>query len=177
MQNSDSGIAVNEHRVQILRFADDLNILGESLEDALDLTMTLKNAAAKVGLQIKVEKTKILEILDSDPPQDVFESIAFKKVEEFQYLGALLSTKNDWSREISARIAKAERASFALSKFFKSKALSKKTKLRLYTAIIRPTLTYGCEVWTTTSVTKRKLKPSKTKYGEDMWTSSRRKNK
>lgn len=62
------------------------------------------------------------------------------------------------SREISARIAKAERASFALLKFFKSKALSKKTKLRLYTAIIRPALTYGGEVWTTTSVTKRRLR-------------------
>lgn len=56
------------------------------------------------------KKTKILEIPDSDPPQDVFESIAFEKVEEFQYLGALLSTKNYSSREISARIAKAERA-------------------------------------------------------------------
>jgi hypothetical protein len=55
-------------------------------------------------------------------------------------------------------IAKAERASFALSKFFKSKALSKKTKLRLYTEIIRPTLTYGCKVWTTKSVTKRRLR-------------------
>jgi len=77
--------------------------------------MALKNAAKKVGLLINVEKTKILEILDSDPPQNVFESIAFEKAEEFQYLGALLSTKNDWSREISARIAKAERASFALS--------------------------------------------------------------
>jgi len=76
------------------------------------------------------------------------DSIAFEKVEEFQYSGVLLSTKNDWSREISVRIAKAERASFALSK-----VLSKKTKFRLYKAIIRPTLTYGCEVRTTTSVT------------------------
>ncbi|KAL4091440.1 hypothetical protein QTP88_026132 [Uroleucon formosanum] len=158
MQNAESGVAVNEYRVQILGFADDLNILGESLEDALNQTVALENAAAKVGLQINVEKTKILEILDSDPSQDISESIAFEKVEEFQYLGALLRTKNDWSREIGARIAKAERAFFALSKFFKSKALSKKTKLRLYTAIIRPTLTYGCEVWTTTSVTKRRLR-------------------
>jgi len=158
MQNAESGVAVNEHRVQILGFVDDLYILGESLENALDLTMTLENAAAKVGLQINVEKTKILEILDSDPQQDVFESIAFEKVEELQYLGALLSTKNDWSRERSVRIAKAERASFALSKFFKFKTLSKKTKLRLYTAIIRPTLTYGCEIRITTSVTKRRLR-------------------
>jgi hypothetical protein len=59
---------------------------------------------------------------------------------------------------ISVRIAKAEKAYFALSTFFEFKALSKQTKLRLYTAIIRPTLTYGYEVWTTTSVTKRRLR-------------------
>jgi len=28
----------------------------------------------------------------------------------------------------------------------------------LYTAIIRPTLTYGCEAWTTTSNTEKKLR-------------------
>ncbi|KAL4131010.1 hypothetical protein QTP88_008370 [Uroleucon formosanum] len=93
MQNAESGVAVNEHRVKICGQFEH----------------------------------------PWDPPQDVLESIAFEKVEEFQYLGALLGTKNDWSQEISARIEKAERASFALSTFFKSKAPSKKTKLRLYT--------------------------------------------
>lgn len=87
-----------------------------------------------------------MELIDGEPYQDDLNAIAFEKVEEFQYLGVLLSTKNDWSRDIGARIAKEERASFALSKFFKTKALSKKPKLRRFTAIIRPTLTYGCEV-------------------------------
>jgi len=49
-------------------------------------------------------------------------------------------------------------AAFALNKFFKSKLFSKKTKTRLYAAIIRPTLTYGCEAWTTTSTTERRLR-------------------
>jgi hypothetical protein len=44
--------------VQNLGFADDLNILGESLEDALNLTMALENTAANVGSQMNVEKTK-----------------------------------------------------------------------------------------------------------------------
>jgi len=42
----------------------------------------------------------------------------------------------------------AEKASFALVKYLKSKLFSsKRTKVHLYTTIIRPTLTYGCEVW------------------------------
>jgi hypothetical protein len=56
------------------------------------------------------------------------------------------------------RIAKAESAAFALNKFLKSKLFSKKTKTRLYTAIIRPTLTYGCEAWITTNTTERRLR-------------------
>jgi len=54
--------------------------------------MALENAEAEVGLKINVEQTKILEIFDSNPSQDIFESIAFEKVED---LGALLCTKND----------------------------------------------------------------------------------
>jgi len=60
---------------------------------------------------------------------------------------------NVWSPEIGLRIIKAGKAPFALSEFFKNKMLSKKTKVRLYTVIVRAILTYGCEAWTTTSVT------------------------
>ena len=69
-----------------------------------------------------------------------------------------MSKNNDWASEIGVRLVKAERAAFALNKFLKSKVFSKKTKARLYTAIIRPILTYGCEVWTTTNNTERKLR-------------------
>jgi len=46
-----------------------------------------------------------------------------------------LSAKNDWSKEIGVRISKAK-AALAKKKFLKSKFFSKKTKNRLYTAII-----------------------------------------
>lgn len=53
-------------------------------------------------------------------------SLAFKKVNEFWYLDVILSKNNDWAREIDKRIINAERATFALNKFLKSKVLSKK---------------------------------------------------
>lgn len=57
-------------------------------------------------------------------------------------MGVLLSTKNDWPCEINAKIAKVERASFALYKFLKSKALSKKIKVRVYTTISHMNMKY-----------------------------------
>jgi hypothetical protein len=91
-----------------------------------------------------MDKTKIMELLSEEDNTDTG-SLAFKKVNEFRYLGTVLSKNNDWDREIGVKIIKAERVAFALNKFLKSKVFSKKTKARMYTAIIRPTLTYGCE--------------------------------
>lgn len=51
-------MAVNDHKVQILGFAGDLNILSESLEGALGLSLALQRAAAKVELRINMEKPK-----------------------------------------------------------------------------------------------------------------------
>jgi hypothetical protein len=42
----------------------------------------------------------------------IIDKLAYKKVEEFQYLGILMSTKNDSLREFDVKIAKAEKASF-----------------------------------------------------------------
>jgi len=52
---------------------------------------------------------------------------------------------------------KAKMASFDLIKYLKSNLFSKRTKVHLYTAIIRPTLTYGCEVWALTNLMEQKL--------------------
>lgn len=80
-------------------------------------------------------------------------STTSKIVGGFWYLGAVLSIKNDWSK-----VTKAERAAFALSNSLKSKLFSNKTKTRICTAVIRVTLIYGCEAWTTTSTTEIRLR-------------------
>lgn len=68
-----------------------------------------------------------------------------EKVNEFQYLCVCLDMKSEGSLEIGVKIIKAERASFALSNFFKSKI--KKTNIRLYTLMsVRAILTHGCKL-------------------------------
>lgn len=47
---------------------------------------------------------------------------------------------------------------FVLTKYFRSKLLTRKTEVRLYGVIIIRTLTYFCETWTITSQRERKLK-------------------
>jgi len=85
-----------------------------------------------------------------------WENLSYGKVSDIKYLGVTLSTKNNWSKEINIRINKAQKMFYELTKFLTSKILSRKTKVRLF--IIRPTLTYGCEAWTTTKSTEGNLR-------------------
>lgn len=109
--------------VEVLGFADDLNKLENSVEDT-------EIAASRIGRKINMDKIKIMELLGEEDINDTG-SLSFEKFNEFCYLGAILSKNNDWNREISVRITKAEKVAFALNKFLKLKVLSKKTKARL----------------------------------------------
>jgi len=56
----------------------------------------------------------------------------FEKTQSFKYLGVKITNNNDWNAEIASRILKAERAFFAMIKYFKSKLFSRDTKILMY---------------------------------------------
>jgi len=49
--------------------------------------------------------------------------------------------------EIRERIAEGNKAFYANKALFKSNLVSRKSKLKLYWSVIRPTVVYGCETW------------------------------
>ncbi|VVC25733.1 Reverse transcriptase domain [Cinara cedri] len=73
LQTNEGGIQLNENRIRVLGFADDLVILGEFLTDVANATRILSNEAKKIGLHISDDKTKnisddktkIMELLGS----------------------------------------------------------------------------------------------------------------
>ena len=68
----------------------------------------------------------------------------------------MLST-GDSTPEISTRIALASGAFNKLSNIWKSKTLSKHTKLKIFNSCVIPVLTYGCESWKSTVALDKKL--------------------
>jgi hypothetical protein len=100
-----------------------------------------------------------METLPEKDEEDLtVDNYVFEKAHSFKYLGVTITGNNDWDTEITSRLLKAERTFFSLIKFFKSKLFSRGTKVRLYMSIVRPTLTYGCEVWPTTVQIEQKLR-------------------
>jgi hypothetical protein len=73
--------------------------------------------------------------------------IEFEYVEEFIYLGTLLNSDCSEEKEINHRIMKANKSAGAINHLVRSKHLSRKSKLRLYNTILKPTILYSCETW------------------------------
>ena len=59
---------------------------------------------------------------------------------------------------IKGRISLGNRAFHANKDLFKSKLLTKKSKLRMYQTLVRPVVTYACETWVLKGKHKNQIK-------------------
>jgi len=77
---------------------------------------------------------------------------------KFAYLGSTLSNSVSIDDEINNRIAKASAAFGRLRKtVWNRRGITLETKMKVYRAVVLPTLLYGCETWTVYSRHARKL--------------------
>ena len=80
-----------------------------------------------------------------------------ESVHSFKYLGSTIMSDNQIEKEITERIGIGNRCAFAINKVMTSRHISQGTKLQIYKIIIRPTVLYGCETWTLTKGSIKKL--------------------
>ena len=139
---------------QIICFADDVDIIGKTREAVANLYTRLKREAGKIGLEINTSKTKYMLAYATDSARDelgravTIDGDEFEVVDEFVYLGSMVTKDNDTSREIRRRIVSGSRAYYGLHKQLRSNRLSPRTKCTLYSTLIRPVVLYGHETWT-----------------------------
>ena len=97
------GIDVQGRRIKDLRFADDIDLLTET-EDLQKLTTELYESGKSYGLTINKEKTKVM-VMGKDARADI--RIAGQNIEvvdQFVYLGSLITRDNNCSLEVKRRI-------------------------------------------------------------------------
>ena len=80
-------------------------------------------------------------------------------MDEFAYLGSIVSKKGGTDEDIMARIGKARQASAMLRPIWQSTALTTKTKpkLRVFSSNVKAVLLYGSETWRLTKKLEQKL--------------------
>ena len=97
--------------VQLLAYADDVDIIGRTEADIKKTFIALNEAAVKMGLQVNEEKTKYMicnenkkKIQGRTDQQLKIGENRFEKVQSFVYLGSQMNVANSEKQEINIRI-------------------------------------------------------------------------
>jgi hypothetical protein len=147
------GVKLGENNIGILAYADDIVLMADSKDKLKEQSKQLINAAKRVGLEINAEKTEYMVVQRHEQigcRNEVLEveNYKFKRVQQFKYLGTLITQQNEIGTEIKARIQAANKCYFGLTKLLKSRVISKNLKSQIYQTLIKPVVTYGSETWT-----------------------------
>jgi Reverse transcriptase (RNA-dependent DNA polymerase) len=159
----DTSGTIFRKSVQLLGFADDIDIMARNFETMAATYIRLKAEANRIGLAINASKTKYMrgrgsrEVNVSLPPRVLIDGDEIEVVDEFVYLGSLVTADNDTSREIQRRIMAGNRAYFGLRRTLRSNKVRRTTKLTIYKTLIRPVVLYGHETWTMLAEDQRAL--------------------
>ncbi|BHF80813.1 hypothetical protein SprV_0702394100 [Sparganum proliferum] len=158
---------VSTTTVHELLFADDC-ALNTTSEEETQRSMDLFSAACEhFSLVINTQKTVVVHQPppnSATPPKAQQISVngtQLQVVENFPYLGSTLSRNTKIDDEVANSISKASQAFGRLqSTVWNRHGLQLSTKLKMYKAVILPTLLYGAETWTVYTKQARRLNDS-----------------
>ncbi|BHF57285.1 hypothetical protein SprV_0100022600 [Sparganum proliferum] len=124
-------------------------------------------ACENFGLVINTQKTVVMHqpppnsATPPNAPQISVNCTQLQVVENFPYLCSTLSRNTKIDDEVANRISKASQAFGCLqSTVWNRHGLQLNTKLKMYKAVILPTLLYGAETWTVYTKQARRLNHS-----------------
>jgi hypothetical protein len=127
---------------QLLAYADDVNLLGDSIDTIKKNTESLIYASKGIGLEIKVEKTKYMLLSrhqNVGQNRDIkIANRSFENVSQFKYFGTTVTNQNFIQEQIKRRLNSGNACYHLVQNLLSSHLLSKNLKIRIYKTIILP---------------------------------------
>ena len=143
LEETQAGIKIAGRNINNLRYADDITLMAESEKELKSLLMKVKEESEKVGLQLNIQKMKIM----ASGPITSWE-IDGETVSDFLFGGSKITAVGDCSHEIKRCLLHRRKVRTNLDSILKSRDITLPTKVRLVKAMAFPVVMYGCESWT-----------------------------
>ena len=149
LEETQAGIEIAGRNVNNLRYADDTTLMAESEEELENLLMKVKEESEKVGLQLNIQKTKIMAsgpITSWEIDRETVETVS-----------DFITADGDCSHEIKRLLLLGRKVMTNLDSIFKSRDITLPTKVQLVKAMVFPVVMYGCESWTVKKAECRRI--------------------
>ena len=144
LEEAQAAIKIARKNINNLTHADDTTLMTESEEELKSLLMKVKEESEKVGLKLKIQKTKIM---------------ASGPITSWKIDGETMETVSDFGAPKSLQMVIAamklkihlllgRKVMINLDSIFKSRDIILPTKVHLVKAMVFPVVMYGCKSWT-----------------------------
>jgi exonuclease III len=158
LQSFKGTVSVGGRDISNLRFADDIDLMAGSRQELKELTALVDKTCTDYGMEISTEKSKLMAMgTELEQPEIKVRGKSLEQVDSFKYLGAQITKDGRSDTEIKSRLAVATSALAKLQPLLNNKSISIRTKIRLLRAIVIATALYGCEAWTLSAETERRI--------------------
>ena len=136
LEEAQAGLKIAGRNLSNLRYADDTTLMAESEEELKSLLMKVKVESEKVGLELNIQKMKIMA---SGPITSwEIEGETVETVSDFIFLGSKITADGDCSHEIKRRLFLRRKAITNLDNVLKSRDITLPTKVCRVKAMVFP---------------------------------------
>ena len=156
LDEAEDGIKIAGRNINNLRYADDTTLMAESEEELKSLLMKVKVESEKVGLNLNIQKTKIMA---SDPiTSSEIDGETVETVSDFIFGGSKITTDGDCSHEMKGCLLLRRKVMTNLDSILKRRGITLPTKVHLVKAMVFPVVMYGgCESWTVKKAERQRI--------------------
>ena len=131
LEEAHARIKIVGRNTNNLRYADDTTLMAESEKEIKSLLIKVKEESEKVGLELNIQKTKIMAFCPITSWQ-----INEETVVDFIYLGSKITTDGDCSHEIKRCLLLGRKVMTNLDNILKSRDITLSTKVCLVKAMV-----------------------------------------
>ena len=144
LDEGQAGIKIARRNINNLRYADDVTLMAESEEELKSFLIKVKEESEKVGLELNIQKTKIM----ASSPITSWQIDGETVETDFIFWGSKITADVDCSHEIKRCLLLGRKAMTSLDSRVKTRDITLPTKVHLVKAMVFPVVMYGCESWT-----------------------------
>ena len=154
------GIVVGGRNVNNIRYADDTVLLADNEANLQEMLDVANRSGETKGLRINAAKTKCM-VISRDQACPVMNlkvgDRSIDNVNEFIYLGSLITNDGRSDTEVRRRIAIAKTSFLKMRRLLSNRQINRRLRYRMIKCYIWSTFLYGSELWTLSNTTIRKI--------------------